>query len=298
MKSFNVHVPVGTIIIMLIVTLVVIWGWTSSSIILHPPKFALQVTPSDINIPYKEVAFKSTDGISHKGWFIEPVKPKGTIILCHGFGTNKSDILNYACFLYEGNYNVFLFDFRAHGDTKGKSSLGYFEMNDLEGAIEYLVRKGKVDESKIGAMGVSMGAAVVFMTASKNKYLKAVAGDSSFDSFEKTITRFARLFYHLPKYPFIPITIKACELRLMFHAKYADPLDYVGAISPKPILIIHGEKDQRIPVREAKLLYKMANPPKEILIVPGADHLQASIIMGKEYETRILQYFDKYLASE
>lgn len=282
-------------LLIIIVCGTIIWGIMSTRLVIAPPRDKNETSPEQLGLAYEKVEFKSTDGLQLKGWFIPHLKAKGTIILCHGFGTNKSDLIGFVPFLHENGYNVFMFDFRAHGDSPGYCSLGYYEVNDLLGAIDCLKNIPGVDMGRMGAIGVSMGAAVVFMTAPKTPYLKAVVGDSSILSFERTVTRFAKLFYNLPKFPLVYITIKAVELRLGFKAGEADPGDYIGKISPRAVFIIHGANDVRILVKDAKLLYEKANQPKQIWIVPEADHLESHGLQQIEYEKRIIDFFDKYL---
>ncbi len=293
-----IKIPWLLSLVIIIICAILIWGIMSSRLILSPPRDKSQTPPDELGLPYEEVKFNSTDGLELKGWFINNPRAKGTVILCHGFGTNKSDLVSFPPFLHDAGYNIFMFDFRAHGDSPGYCSLGYYEVNDLLGAVDYLKSRQDIDREKIGAIGVSMGGAVAFMAAAKTPYLKAVVADSSFVSFERTVTRFAKLFFNLPKFPLVYLTIKTVELRLGFKAKQADPLKYIGKISPGAVFIIHGEEDARILKENAQLLYKAAKEPKELWIVPEADHLESHGLMSTEYEKRIVEFFDKYLNNE
>jgi len=46
----------------------------------------------------------------------------------------------------------------------------------------------------------------------------------------------------------------------------------VVAISGTPLLIVHGAADAIVPPAQAREMYARANPPKEIVVIPGADH--------------------------
>ena len=61
-----------------------------------------------------------------------------------------------------------------------------------------------------------------------------------------------------------------------------------------PILLIHGEKDSQIKVENSYLL-KKANQKAELWIVKNADHGQAYFIKKEEYETKVLDFFNKHL---
>jgi len=72
--------------------------------------------------------FFSSDGLILKGWIIQKDKSLVTIIFCHGLGMNKSDLLSLAKSIYDAGFNLFLFDFRGHGDSSGSTtSFGYLE---------------------------------------------------------------------------------------------------------------------------------------------------------------------------
>jgi fermentation-respiration switch protein FrsA (DUF1100 family) len=53
------------------------------------------------------------------------------------------------------------------------------------------------------------------------------------------------------------------------------PVDVIGRIAPRPILIMHGTLDEIVPLRHAYTLFKAADEPKELWIVPGAHHVEA-----------------------
>jgi fermentation-respiration switch protein FrsA (DUF1100 family) len=50
------------------------------------------------------------------------------------------------------------------------------------------------------------------------------------------------------------------------------PVVCIGRISPRPILILHGDGDNVVPLEHAYRLYREAAEPKELIIIPGANH--------------------------
>jgi fermentation-respiration switch protein FrsA (DUF1100 family) len=48
----------------------------------------------------------------------------------------------------------------------------------------------------------------------------------------------------------------------------------MAKISPLPLLILHGDRDEIVPVHHGQLLYDAALEPKQLWIVPGAGHIQ------------------------
>ena len=107
--------------------------------------------PESFNLKYEDVEFESSDGLKLKGWFIPSNKSGNTIIVMHGYPTNKADVLPFSMFLLK-RFNVFLFDFRSFGESEGSyTTAGYKEVNDLDGAIKYL--ENRKDVKNIGALG-------------------------------------------------------------------------------------------------------------------------------------------------
>ena len=288
----NIYIRV--ILYLLLIT--IFYGYISSQKVIRLPRFTLLGTPADFGLKYEPAEFLSTDDLKLRGWFIPTSQSRGTVILCHGYGTNQSDLLGFVHFLHEGGYNTFLFDFRAHGESEGRDiSLGYHEKKDLMGAINYLKGRDDIDSKKIGVMGFSMGGAVAILAAAETEDIKAVVADGSFASFRETVTHHLKLLHKAPRIPFALITIWFCERRLGFNSSQADSVKSIARISPRPVFIISGDQDARIPVADAEALFTSAKEPKELWLVHGASHMEAHALYPEEYQNRILTFFNRYL---
>jgi len=261
--------------------------------VISPPRYHGTITPDVFGLEYERVEFTTEDSIVLKGWFVPASDPKATIILLHGFGTDKSDLLEIALFLLRENFSVLLFDFRAHGESGGKHcSLGFFEKLDLMAAVQFLKNRG---ESWIGTMGLSMGGTVALLEAASNTDIYATVSEGAYLSFRSAVRDFAKAYYHSPEFPFIPPAVWAAGKRLGIKPGALDLSLYVGKISPRPILIIHSKDDREIKLRNALTIYKSANEPKELWLVDKAGHLGAYAVEKREYERRVIVFFNKYL---
>ena len=121
------------------------------------PKSIITATPT---FTFDTVILKTTNGISIDCWYSKTDSTaKGTVLLFHGISANKGMLLNEADeFRYFG-YNVMLIDFRAHGNSGGKtSSIGIRESEEVKLAYDYISGQG---EKNIFLSGSSMGAVVV-----------------------------------------------------------------------------------------------------------------------------------------
>ena len=77
--------------------------------------------------------------------------------------------------------------------------------------------------------------------------------------------------------------------------RQVEPLRDIGDISPRPVLIIHGEKDSIVNPRDAVQLYRAAREPKEVCLVPDADHCGAYFADRKAYVAKVNDFFDLHL---
>lgn len=286
------------ILLTILFFLIIWWGFYSSNQVLKLPRFPLESNPKHYGYDYENVEFITEDNLKIKGWFIKSITPsEKTIILLHGWGADKGNILPSTLFLnHRGNYNLLYFDFRNHGESEGNvSSLGFLESKDVEAAIKFLKEKKSEFAKDIGILGISMGGSVGILTAGRNPQIKAIVVESPFDFFNETIYRFAKIFYGFPKYPLMPLTIFFINLRLGFNPNKYSSYYFIEKISPRPIFLIAGAADVRIPKDTIENLYKKAKEPKQFWIVPDADHCEAYYKSGIEYEKKVLEFFKKYL---
>jgi len=265
----------------------------------HPPKYPLHIPPSVYKADYVEVSFTSADGIVLKGWLVKPSHP-GTkspaIIICHGVGANRSDFTELAASLSHRGYFVLLFDFRAHGESGGRrTSLGYHEHKDVIAALEFLRTRDEVNPGRIGIYGFSLGGSSAILAAAKTNAFSAVVTDSAFTSLRDQARGAITGFYHLPAFPFLPLSIIGYELYFQTRVDNISPVSVIAQIAPAPVLIIAGEGDQLIPADNGRKLFAAAGEPKELWIIPGADHGGTLAAAGNEYEKRVGEFFDKHL---
>ena len=69
------------------------------------------------------------------------------------------------------------------------------------------------------------------------------------------------------------------------------PVDVIGSISPRPLLIIHGLNDQVVPPANSERNFARARQPKQLWLVPGAGHGKAHTAKKAEYEQRVVGFF-------
>jgi fermentation-respiration switch protein FrsA (DUF1100 family) len=227
----------------------------------------------------EEVTFPSAaDKMRICGWFFDAhgSGPGPAVILCHGVWTGRRECLPLALRFRAAGYNVLCFDFRAHGMSDGRfTSVGHLETNDVLGAVEYLKKRPEVDPTRIGVVGFSMGAAATIQAAARSSDIAAVVADSAYASFVDAARYCFKLVTRVPHFPIAPIAMQWAKWIVHVDASQLRPVDVISQISPRPIMVTHGVLDEIVPVRHAYTLFKAAEEPKELWIVPDAHHVGA-----------------------
>ncbi len=255
-------------------------------------------TPTAENLPFEEVWFKSRDGLKLHGWFI-PVRvespAKATIIMGHGHGGSKVYDLAYASFFHGGGYNVFMLDFRGHGQSEGPlgTSMGYWERYDIAGAVDWLLGR---DLDQIGIFGISMGGSIAILAAAENPNIKAVVADSAYAHLRRSIAAEINNMTNLPIWMVRPLGWMGYYLLASHHgfsSREGNPASVISKISPRPLFLIHAENDRLTRLENARVLFKLAKEPKELWLQPGIGHVEGYTHFGREYEKRVLDFFNR-----
>ena len=286
-------------VLALIALLTVYFCMRAAKSVLHPvsKRKALDAWPDQFGLPYENVYFKTEDKVQIKGWFIpsEEYSAK-TVILMHGWGMNRSDILKNTYFLRDLGFNLLYFDFRALGESGGKtSSIGYLELKDVAAAVRFLKETRPQFCEKIGLYGLSMGGMVAICEAAHNPEISCVVAEASYYSFRRVVSRWAWVHHKVPYFPLIPIILHYIRKYLGVNPERYSPKYNIPKIAPRPVFIIHGRYDNLVPAAQAKMLFKKAGEPKEIWLVPDAKHNTCAEVGGFEYKQRLADFFRQYL---
>jgi fermentation-respiration switch protein FrsA (DUF1100 family) len=251
-------------------------------------------TPFELGVPFETVSFHNSEGLRLTGWWLDSPATRKVVILCPGYGRSKSDLLGVGTRLWKSGFNVLMFDFRDQGESdQAISTIGHFETDDLESAIDYTL--WRVPGAEIGAMGYSMGAATTIIAAARREEIRAVVADSSFADLRKVLRMAFRQLTHLPPSPSMELAEILILMRAGYRISSVRPVDHVGKIAPRPILIIHGDCDIVAPVGDAYALYEAAGKPKELWITEGTGHCGTYFLDREAYVRRVIEFFERGL---
>jgi dipeptidyl aminopeptidase/acylaminoacyl peptidase len=252
----------------------------------HPKRYLTPITPKNLNLEYEDVTLQTKDGVALSGWLIPNEDSDSIVIICHGYPADKGDVLQLATFLRD-EHNLFLFDFRGLGQSKGGTTLGDKEKTDVLTAVDYVKKRGF---DKIGAFGFSMGGAVIIMSNSPD--LSAAVTDSAFSRLEDMVHVVYENFGPM-RMPFVLLTNLYARLFIGADIKTISPLSKIKNLR-FPLFIIHAENDEVIPVRNAYDLHK-ADTKNKLWIIPSASHGETYSLRRGEYEEKIRGFFKTHL---
>lgn len=289
------RIALMTLGIMAVLFIFLVVPFTFSYLLTHarsrPMDREITTPATAADLPLQEVEFLSVDGVKLSGWYLRRDESPVTIIYCHGLFRSRLEMLDRATWLWRLGYAGLLFDFRRHGKSEGElSSLGYLERQDVLGAVHYLIDSLRVSHP-IVVYGVSMGAAAALLAAAEDPSIAGLIVDSSFLSFDHTITHHARLWLGLPRFPIADEVILFTEWRVGFNSEQFDLRRAVQKIGDRPILFFAGGADKRMPPEIAQMLFD-ASPSthKNIVIIPGASHGAAFRADPESYEKAMLSF--------
>lgn len=269
------------------------WAAAGSARVVRHVRYLPSLSPSDFGLPYEPVVLTASDGVRIECWRIPHPRPAGALILLHGFGASKADLLDLAKELHPAcPFDLLLVDLRAHGGSGGGTvSFGLHEVRDVGAALQALARDPRTRALPVGCYGVSMGAAVALLAAARFPEIRAVAADSCYSDLGRAIARAQWLTYHIPRIPLGQAVLWGTELRLGCRLAALSPIRAVGRIAPRPVLLIHGGRDVGIPPEEGRRLFEAAGDPKELWVVPEAEHVSCFYRGREEYVRRVGRFF-------
>ncbi len=174
----------------LMIVIGVFEGWLVYRVT-HPRRTNYEATPSHYQLftgegmSWTEEQWDNPDGTQANGWFLRGAPGAPAIVLSHGYGKNRAELLNLGVKLCEAGYHVLLPDLRGHGSSAvSYSSLGIYEKDDLNAAINFLKSKKSasgqplVDGNRVGVYGVSLGGYAALTAAAENPTIRVVIADS------------------------------------------------------------------------------------------------------------------------
>ena len=208
-------------------------------------------TPATLSLLYEDIQLVTEDSVKITGWYLKSPAPRGSVLYLHGNAGNRRDWAQVAPEFVDRNYNLFVLDYRGYGDSQGKpSEKGLYR--DGAAAWAWLTERSRQEGVPAYILGKSLGSGVASYLAARH----APAGlilDSAFTAMHDLIAVHARW---LPRF---------------LTPKLYNSLARIGNITC-PTLVVHGERDDLVPLAQSLTLYRNLRAPKALVIIQGAGH--------------------------
>ncbi len=247
--------------------------YVNQSRYIYYPARGHDTTPRYHGYAYQDITYTTEDGASISAWYIPVPEARGTVLFCHGNAGNISHRMDTIEILNKLGLNVFLFDYRGYGKSKGTpTEKGTYK--DAGGAWKYLVEELEINPEDIVIHGRSLGGAVAAYLAGKVNP-KALVVESSFTSIVDMGKR---------TFPWFPAG-------LLVKYRYNSKKHIKKAKCP--VLIIHSPDDEVVPYDMGETLYKLAPSPKRFLQLRGG-HNDCFTLYEEKYKKTLEEFlFEK-----
>jgi uncharacterized protein len=221
-----------------------------------------------------EVTVATDDGLELGAWHV-PARgeTRGTVLFLPGNAGNRSMRAPVAARLADEGLATLLVDYRGYGGNPGRPSEEGLRADALA-AREWL--DDRDDTGPVIYLGESLGGAVAVDLARRNAPAVLVLR-SPFTS----LADVGRVHY-----PWLPVG-------LLLRDRYpsADRVDAVDA----PVLVVAGGEDRIIPPEQSRALYEAASEPKQLVVLPGLDHNDRELFVGRDVMGAITGFIDTHL---
>lgn len=239
-----------------------------------------------------EAEITSADGLKLRARYrMQDSETHNWIISIHGYKDSHNYMLPYGSTFYKKGFHVLMPDNRAHGISEGSYiGMGWLDKEDISLWVQWIVARDP--QAKIILHGISMGGATVMMTSGMNLdhvvgYIEDCGYTSVWDIFACVMKR----DYHLPAFPILHMCRVICRHKIGYDFVEASAVTQLAKCN-KPILFIHGEKDDFVPLQMGQQVYESYSGTKELYIAKDARHANSMDFDPDTYYKKVFDFID------
>lgn len=218
------------------------------------------------------------------GWWM-PSRNGEVLILLGGHRQGRSAWMGLAQALSREGYGVLTFDYAYCAGQP--ATLGAAESTDLRAALDWVGAHAAGE--RVVVFGFSAGGVTAIRTAVSSPEISAVIA----------VGNYANLWDEIVRDSGVPLSLTwqlrravgvLISFRLREWAGAVSPIDDLPRLSPRPVFLIHGEKE--IASTRGAAQFQAAGQPKRLWVVPGADHGEYISVAGEEFERQVLIFLE------
>ena len=234
-------------------------------------------------------SFPVPGSLPREGFLFPGLRGAPTVVVCHGYGSQRADVLTLVTALQDQQFNVFLFDFAGHGNNPPGTTLGYKEVGELRAAIQALATRDDVDPNRFGLWGTDMGGYVTLEVATTDPRIKAFIVDDAYSDPRNMVQDEIKK----SGLTILPLVDKFSDFgfRMMNYQYKAQPPVTGQLVKTKgvPKLFFVSEDRQELAI-ETMDLYNRAPDPKQV-VRNNVGYTVMSDDARKNYETQVVGFF-------
>jgi pimeloyl-ACP methyl ester carboxylesterase len=268
----------------------VLLSWFFAYKLTAPRQRPVGPPPADFPFAIEPVLFATADEQHIHGWFVPATSADSAVVLLHGYGGDRRQMLPRARFLGALGIATLLYDARACGESTGDViTFGMQESHDLVAAVNLLKARGF---RNIGCLGMSQGGATILLAAEKLPELRCVVCESAYDEIAHAMDNRFRHYLKMPGWLGGSLLVPFAEGRTGVNVDDIRPIDGIGKLKC-PILLVSGADDPKTLPADTTRLFEAAHEPKELWMVPGVGH--RDLFSQEGYRERIGAFLRKHL---
>jgi uncharacterized protein len=227
---------------------------------------------------------------NREGWFFPGFRGAPTIVLCHGYGSSRGELLTLVSALQDHQYNTFVFDFAAHGGNAGVTTFGYREADEVRAAIDALAQRSDVDAVNFGLWGYNLGAYAALREAERDRRVHAIVLDSVYDLPEEMV----KVGVERSGLGGFPFMVRSAEFSfgwLNYQYRRDPPLsNSLNALAGVPKLFIEAIDDPELAAITGQMFLKAPEPRDQAIIAHG-NFVSLNDDDKRTYENRVVSFF-------
>ena len=220
------------------------------------PDSYIKSTPEKYSLDYQDVWIDVGEDKIHGWWMANARHTAPTLLYFHGNGSNNGDLVEIASIFHSLGVSVLLIDYRGYGKSSPVFPNETRVYQDAEAAWQYLTNELEIEPQNIFVYGHSLGGAIAIELAIQYPDMAGLIVEGTFTSMRDM----AEFITWLRIFPLNWLV-----------TQHFDSISKIKSLST-PLLILHGSEDDIVPVTMAKELFAAAPQPKQLVIIPQANH--------------------------
>ena len=252
-----------------------------------------------ISMPKKTITVSASDNMKFKASLLknpnnDPLLPT-VILFCHGWhGSGEVDISYFGSCLYDLGYDMFVIDHEGHGESDGRCiEFGVHARKNIPLWVN-AVNKVYNHKCKIILFGISMGGNEVLLNADQEmENVKAIIADAGFTSAYEQMKYSIDVKAKL-SWLFMPAITTTALLVDHLNLKKYSTINTLKS-SKYPVLFIHGDMDNIVPIEMTYRNYENCSSEKELYVIKNAGHVLSYLVDKEKYIETVKKFINKYV---